>query len=212
MAVESRNVGDIAMPKNLVPSGRRRWLFAASIAVFTVIAVLGGQAIYKSVRWKRFSVVSEGKVYRSGQLSERHFEAAIDQLGLKTVLCLNDEQAARERDVCRQKGVQFFHFNMPSDGKGRPEDFVRVVQILRDAEKQPVLVHCSAGVARTGVSVALYRVAEEGWSLNDAIDELRSFERHGRIEDDLRQHIVDLYQVHFRETHTAKNASSEERR
>jgi protein tyrosine/serine phosphatase len=36
-------------------------------------------------------------------------------------------------------------------------------------------VHCQLGVDRTGMAIASYRMAEEGWSANEAMKEMRAF-------------------------------------
>jgi protein tyrosine/serine phosphatase len=41
------------------------------------------------------------------------------------------------------------------------------------AENYPVLIHCKAGLHRTGVLVALYRMEYDGWSAQRAMDELK---------------------------------------
>lgn len=42
-------------------------------------------------------------------------------------------------------------------------------------ENQPAYVHCQAGKGRTGVAVACYRMAVEGWPLEKALAEAKDF-------------------------------------
>src|SRR5690606_14439453 len=81
----------------------------------------GSRAIYKQVRWKRFAIVEPGKIYRSGQLDERRLENAIQQLKLRTVICLNMDSADWERQLCQEHGVKFYCYEMHSNGVGKPE-------------------------------------------------------------------------------------------
>ena len=155
-------------------------------------ATAGGVWTYKKARWKNFAEVSTSHIYRSGQLSERQLETAIDLYGLRRVICLNPDFADRERALCQRKGVEFHYFPMPSDGRGAMEQFTAVYRLLNDQESKPVLVHCNAGVARTGVSVALYRILHDGWSTDKALDELRSFERHGQMTVELQKHVRQM--------------------
>lgn len=181
----------------------------AIVGLLVAVGAVGGRMIYKEVRWKRFAVVEPGKVYRSGQLSERQFERAAAKLRLSTVICLNEEKREFEKQFCEKSGIQFRSFSMPSSGLGSPEDFLEILDILRDPDSRPVLIHCSAGVARTGTAIALYRMAQEGWSAEEAIAELRSFERRGHIEPDLRAHILTIEAKHLKRDATAsKNESS----
>ena len=181
----------------LKPQNARQSI-ALVVAIAAVIGVgLSAVAIYKHVRWKRFAVVAEDKVYRSGYLRIDQLDQAIDKLELKTVICLNPKVKDQEQVLCRQKGIRFVAYDMPSSGLGKPEDFVEVVNILTDPRQQPVLVHCRAGVARTGAAVALYRMSHDGWTQERALAEQRSFERKGRCEPSLRDHIVNIYEKYF---------------
>lgn len=172
---------------------RRFSLKAAVVAVATLgVATAGGVWTYKTVRWKNFAEVSSSHIYRSGQLSERQLDSAIDRYGLRRVICLNSEYAERERAVCERRGVEFHHFPMPSDGRGAMEQFTAIYRLLMENDAKPVLVHCNAGVARTGVSVALYRIIHDGWTTDKALNELKSFERRGRMTIELQQHVRQM--------------------
>ena len=45
---------------------------------------------------------------------------------------------------------------------------------MDDSNRYPVLVHCFAGIHRTGAMVALYRMEYERWPTAEALDELRA--------------------------------------
>ena len=53
----------------------------------------------------------------------------------------------------------------------RPEQIQAFFAIVRDARNWPVLIHCEQGASRTGVMAASYRIVDEGWTYQDAIDE-----------------------------------------
>ena len=173
-----------------MPTGMARKATIALIA----LGVLGGGSVlaYKQFRWKNFAEVAPDRVYRSGQLSEGQLESAIHKLGLRRVVCLNQDEADRERALCGRLGVAFDFYSMPADGRGAVEQFTAIHRLLSDPAAGPVLVHCSAGVARTGVAVALYRVLNEGGTTDRALAELRTFERKGRITVELQQHVRQM--------------------
>jgi tyrosine-protein phosphatase SIW14 len=177
-----------------VGSATMRFTMFSKSTVFTTVAialiVIGGVASYKLLRWKNFAEVDHGRVYRSGQLSERQLESALTKHGIKRVVCLNPDYAERERALCKKLGVEFHLFPMPSDGRGALEQFTAVYRLMNDGA--PTLVHCSAGVARTGVACALYRIHHDGWTTDKALDELRSFERRGRMTVELQQHVRQM--------------------
>ena len=55
------------------------------------------------------------------------------------------------------------------------EDVVRAMKVILTPEYQPVFVHCQAGKDRTGLVVAVYRILVDGWSVDDAIAERKTF-------------------------------------
>jgi rhodanese/phosphatase family protein len=48
----------------------------------------------------------------------------------------------------------------------------RLIALVTDPARQPVFIHCRNGSDRTGTAIAVYRVAVEGWSREEAIDEM----------------------------------------
>ena len=48
-----------------------------------------------------------------------------------------------------------------------------ILQVL-DTSEYPLLIHCKAGLHRTGVMTAVYRMEYEGWSPALAIQELKA--------------------------------------
>lgn len=171
-----------------------KWAFLLPMVIAFAGAIWLGVAVFHELHWKQFAVVVPGKVYRSGLLKSHQLESAMETLHLKTVICLDAKEADREQALCEEHGVRLLSFDMHSSGEGSPEEYAAVVWTLNDPASQPVLVHCRAGVARTGASVALYRMSIQGWTFDQAISELKSFERKGRCEPDLQRMITKIYE------------------
>jgi tyrosine-protein phosphatase SIW14 len=167
----------------------------AIVALLVLAASIGaGVGVHRYYRWKNFGVVEEGKLYRSGQLTGTQLERMIDKLHLKTVVCLHPQFAEREREICRRKNVRFVELPMHSSGEGAPEQFGEFYALAVDPAHQPLLVHCYAGVARTGACAALYRMGKQGWSYDQAVAELKTFEKNGMMDPSLGKHIQKVYE------------------
>jgi protein tyrosine/serine phosphatase len=141
---------------------------------------------------KRLRPVVEGKLYRSGCLTANGFRDAIVSLKIKTVISFWDEDpdpllhgsrfdatAIRESDLCKNLGVDYkfiFVSLLPdsSAGKEIPKAVDEFLKVMDDESSYPVLIHCKAGLHRTGVMAAIYRMEYDGWSRADAMRELRA--------------------------------------
>lgn len=155
---------------------RRRWIgFGLAIALL-VAGVLGGVA---ANRPRNFHVVSEGKLYRSGQLTQSALERVVEAHQIKTVVTLRpvrDEEAksdAWEEDLCRARGVRHVRI-APSESVADPLAPVArsFLEVMDDPANHPVLVHCLAGRDRTGVMCAVYRMEYDRWESARALNEM----------------------------------------
>ena len=107
-------------------------------------------------------------LYRSAALEPAGF-AAIKNLGVKTVVNLRAFHSDRKETAAA--GLQYEHIYFKT-WHAEDEDVVRFLKIVTDPARQPALVHCQHGADRTGTLCAIYRIAVEGWSKEEAIDEM----------------------------------------
>ena len=49
--------------------------------------------------------------------------------------------------------------------------------------KQPVYLHCKVGRDRTGTFAAIYRIEVDGWTNEEAMEELQAFGYHDYYKD-----------------------------
>ncbi len=120
-----------------------------------------------------FAKVSD-VLYRGAQPTAEGFRT-LKGMGIKTVINLRLTHS--DRALLAGTGLQYAHIAAaawhPED-----EDIVRALRIIRDSAHQPVFVHCQHGADRTGVTIAAYRIVEQGWSIGDAANELPNFRFH----------------------------------
>ncbi len=92
-------------------------------------------------------------------------------LKVKTVVNLRSFHS--DRDELGEVKTGYEHITMKA---WHPEykEAVRFLKIVSDPAKTPVLVHCQHGADRTGTMCAIYRVAVQGWSKEEALREMNS--------------------------------------
>ncbi len=108
-------------------------------------------------------------LYRSEQPTDAGMKNLKEKLGIKTIINLrafhSDASAAAKNGLLNEElSVKTWHIE--------DEDVVRVLRILKQKENGPFLIHCQHGADRTGVMSAMYRIVEQGWSKQDAINEM----------------------------------------
>jgi protein tyrosine phosphatase (PTP) superfamily phosphohydrolase (DUF442 family) len=142
-------------------------------------AVLAGALIVldrqNRLLWDHWDVVKPGILYRSGQLTAAQLTEAVGRYGIRTVVSfqLPGKDMEKERQVARDLGIGFVNLPMPGDGFGEEAQFRKVLEVVDQPERRPVLVHCARGTCRTGSAVAMYRYERDGWTIQDVAAEMR---------------------------------------
>jgi protein tyrosine phosphatase (PTP) superfamily phosphohydrolase (DUF442 family) len=149
-----------------------------------LLAIVGPvvYALYYQAQMRNFRVVSPGILYRSGQMTPAGLKRIFHDYGIKTVISLRDSKTEEERAeeaLCNSEEVTFVRIP-PScwgdvGGVVPVEAGVRTFkEIMADPRNYPVLVHCFAGIHRTGAYTAIYRMEFEHWNNDRAMDEMRA--------------------------------------
>lgn len=168
-----------------------RWGFGVGIAALVTIVP------FLAYRWdytyeKRLREVAPGRVYRSGQLTAPGFRDAVARFHFRTIINLQEDfpdpdvalgyftgRTEKESALCREMGVRYVF--IPPDTVPRrqspprhPEAVDKFLALMDDPATYPVLIHCKAGLHRTGVMVAVYRMEYQGWTPHEAVAELKA--------------------------------------
>jgi protein-tyrosine phosphatase len=94
-----------------------------------------------------------------------------------------------------------WHCMFPNDGV-----FAKFLELLRDNPDKKIFVHCRYGDDRTGMMIAAYRMADAGWTPEEARKEMEKFGFHRLVCPRLGP-----YEEHFLE-HLKKNSAFNELR
>lgn len=120
----------------------------------------------------RFGRVSEG-LYRGGQPSGEGLQE-LQRMGVQVVVDLRGTASDVERDAVTKLGMQYVsipsHCPFPND-----KPWARFLEVIAENRGKKVFVHCRLGDDRTGLAVATYRMADEGWSSDEALREMKAF-------------------------------------
>jgi protein tyrosine/serine phosphatase len=107
-------------------------------------------------------------LYRSAQPTAEGMKH-LKEMGVATLINLRSFHS--DNDEIGSTELTYEHIAMKAWHPER-EDVIRFLKIVMDEKRAPVLFHCQHGADRTGTMCALYRIVVQGWSKEDAIQEM----------------------------------------
>ena len=146
-----------------------------------------------------FTTVGEtSDVFRCRQPGEDHLSRTIAAHQIRTVVCLRGtgEGSALTARAATGADITFRHVPMSATRMPKPETLLALWDVAGKAER-PLLLHCLAGVDRTGLASALVVLHDTG-DLDAARDEL-DFIPHGHVSwfaTGAMDEVLDRYEPH----------------
>jgi len=93
----------------------------------------------------------------------------LEKLGVKTIICLRAGHS--DKDILGDSKIAVERIPVKT-WDPKDEQVVRFLKIVADNNRRPVFGHCQHGADRTGTMCAAYRGAVDGWTKQQAIDEM----------------------------------------
>lgn len=118
-------------------------------------------------------------LYRGGQPDATGF-VGLRNLGVDAVVSftLGEEGAKAEAANVARLGMEYVWLPWSTTQVPQPELVRTFLDYLREHPQETVFVHCKAGVDRTGVMIAIARIAIDRWPTQTAVDEMNAFHYH----------------------------------
>jgi hypothetical protein len=168
-----------------------RWTLAGGVFLLVAVAPVVSYR-YTYTYGKRLREVVPGRFYRSGQMTAEGFADAVARFHIRTILNVQDDvpdpdvdrdfwsgRTVKESALCDRLGVRFVQISPDLIPRrripgGRPEAIDKFLAVMDDEASYPVLLHCRAGLHRTGVLAAVYRMEYQGWTPAEAYREMKA--------------------------------------
>jgi len=109
-------------------------------------------------------------LYRCKQFTKEQVPA-LQKLGIRTIVDLRHNHT--DDDLLKDSGIKSVSVPMDTWSINDAHIIAALAAIRRAEADGPVAVHCEHGADRTGAVCAMYRVVYQGWTPDEAIDELR---------------------------------------
>ena len=138
-----------------------------------------------------FSWLIEGKLAGSAIPTSKDEIKWLQEQGVKSIVTI------REVPLDDDWVDEMKYLHVLSDDMGVPsfDDLKNSVEYVRERiqNNEPVMVHCLAGLGRTGTILACYLIKYEKMSAEDAIQHVRE-KRHGSIQSFVQEEMIFQYE------------------
>jgi protein tyrosine phosphatase (PTP) superfamily phosphohydrolase (DUF442 family) len=162
-------------------------------------ALGAGVAALAPILGSNLHAVVPGAIYRSAQLDSAKLTAVAAEFGLASVLAVRAARPSKdwyveEARVARQLGLQLTNINFDPDRMPSRQRLRELVDRLDNAPR-PLLLHCRAGVERSGLASAVALLLE-GASLEAARDQFSlRFGFHRWLARSDLPRVIDRYEA-----------------
>jgi tyrosine-protein phosphatase SIW14 len=175
----------------------RRLSHVSAAAAILVSLTLLSVAQAKTAKSTKCSIKNFGSVnetlYRGAQPNENDIKD-LSAMGVKTVIDLQQGGMGKEQSLVEAQGMKFYRIGMSDHGQPTSEQVELFLKIVNDPASQPVFIHCAGGRHRTGAMSAIYRMTHDGWSADQAFDEMKQYDfNYGMGHGPLKQYVYDYY-------------------
>jgi uncharacterized protein (TIGR01244 family) len=107
-------------------------------------------------------------LYRGAQPTTEGLQE-LKKLGIRTVIDLRESDGNQAKMA--ELGLTYEHIPMTAL-RVKDDHVVQFLRIAAASDHAPMFVHCKRGADRTGLMCAMYRIAFQGWTRDQAIAEM----------------------------------------
>lgn len=168
------------MRQFIITQSQRLYRIGLLLAAF--IFIMGAGVYYHKTSPEHFAIVVDGILYRSALLRPNNLNMVIDHYGIKTIVDLSAGQDPKrealhqeEARICRKKGVAWINISMPAETPPTENQVTQWLSLLKNPVNHPILIHCTHGVVRTGMMVAIYKMEFKQTDNRKAFADLPTF-------------------------------------
>ncbi len=125
------------------------------------------------------SLSREGQASRIlfwGHQPDRDKMSQLKAVGVKSLVCLRTNPRHKDEKFAESIGMKWFHVKTGVIKKPTRVEMEKFLSIVGNPENQPVYIFCVGGRDRTSFYLELYRMAFEGWNIDQVRDELKCHE------------------------------------
>lgn len=120
-------------------------------------------------------------LYRSSDPTDQDIHTLSKEYGIKTIIDFRTKVDEKEKEIAESLGMKYIrlpwsaHFHNIINVGYYLKVAEKFLKLINDDDLYPIHIHCKHGRERTGALVAIYRIANEGWTSVQALEEMKTF-------------------------------------
>jgi len=183
--------------------------FAVLLLSTAAFAKGSSNAAFPNVRIKNFGQMDE-RFYRGAEPKGIEDIQALKQLGIHTVIDLQEKPEPTERGNVESLGMRYVNIPMVDKEYPRPEWVAMFLKTVDDPSTGKFFVHCAGGRHRTGSMGAVYRFEKYGWGYDQVYAEMKQYDFYTSWGHGDFKTFVEDYARHMQEHPATAHAGAAE--
>jgi protein tyrosine/serine phosphatase len=183
----------------------------AAAGVLLMLALSG--AIASSTSSAQNVVTPPARIKNFGKVNDNYFRgsqpthsqlAALKAMGVKTIIDLRRDFVPEERQWSSELGLNYFNLPLKPHQPATKEQTEYFLRLVNDPANAPVYVHCKGGKHRTGALTGIYRISHDGWTAEQAFDEMNKYDFNDSIlggPPKQKEFVFKFYEQHQKQVH-----------
>ncbi|HWW77146.1 MAG TPA: tyrosine-protein phosphatase [Pyrinomonadaceae bacterium] len=182
-------------------------LFAVMLLSVAAYAKGASNSAFPNVRIKNFGQMDE-RFYRGAEPKGLEDIQALKELGINTVIDLQEKPERDERGMVESLGMRYVNIPMVDKAYPRPEWVAQFLKTVDDPATGKFFVHCAGGRHRTGAMGAVYRYEKYGWNYDQVYAEMKQFDFYTSWGHGDFKTFVEDYARQMQARHNAQPAAA----
>lgn len=152
-----------------------------SVLLFTIVllALQGFASTAQDPKPASISIENFGKLndnyYRGSQPTAQQLDE-LKKLGIKTIIDLRKDRIEGASQLAHNAGLQYVNIPLTTKRPATEDQTGQFLKLVKDPDNWPVFVHCKGGRHRTGEMTAIYRITHDGWTGDQAYEEMQKYD------------------------------------
>lgn len=122
---------------------------------------------------KKYQEQVSPTLWRGSRIDDSAGFADLKSRGFKATVDLTLEHTG-DAKLAPANGLNTYNVPTLDDSHPTERQMVGFLNFVTNPANQPVYIHCEAGVGRTSIATAVYRMAVQGWSTDQALAEAKA--------------------------------------